>query len=97
MKGDFKSRVIEVVRAIPKGKTMSYTQVAEVAGSTGAARVVGNIMAKNIDKSVPCHRVIKSDGTIGGYNGLRGQKAKLLKAEKVKDTVPKCNPILAIL
>jgi O-6-methylguanine DNA methyltransferase len=83
----FKERVIRVVKDIPAGKTLSYREVALRAGSPGGARAVGVIMANNSDMSVPCHRVIRSDGKIGGYNGLRGgvegKKAKeaLLVAE----------------
>ena len=81
----FKDRVRAVVRKIPRGKTMSYREVAARAGHSGAARAVGSIMAANTDKSVPCHRVIRSDGTIGGYNGLQGTKNKraLLQKEGV--------------
>ena len=78
----FKEKVIAVVKKIPKGKTMSYKQVAAKAGHSGAARAVGAIMRVNKDKSVPCHRVIRSDGTLGGYNGIRGEKEKLLRKEK---------------
>ncbi len=78
----FADKVCAVVKQIPRGETRSYKQVAQVAGRPGAARAVGNIMAANTDISVPCHRVIRSDGKIGGYNGLRGEKEKLLKEEK---------------
>jgi O-6-methylguanine DNA methyltransferase len=77
----FKTKVIAVVKKIPKGKVLTYGQVAKLAGHPGAARAVGTIMANNDDQSIPCHRVIKSDGTVGGYNGLRGEKEALLKAE----------------
>ena len=78
----FSHNVIETVKSIPKGKTMTYAQVAQKAGSPKAARAVGSIMAKNQDKTVPCHRVIRSDGSIGPYNGLQGpSKQKLLEAE----------------
>ena len=80
-KSNFKERVLNVVRKIPKGKVLSYKQVAIVAGVANAARAVGNIMKNNTDKSVPCHRVILSDGKLGGYNGLQGEKARLLKKE----------------
>ena len=79
---NFKTRVIQVVTNIPKGETLSYGEVAKKSGIAGAARAVGMIMANNKDKSVPCHRVIKSDGSVGGYNGLRGEKAKLLEEER---------------
>jgi O-6-methylguanine DNA methyltransferase len=77
----FTLRVYDVVRSIPKGQTLSYKDVARLAGRPNAFRAVGTIMSKNQDKSVPCHRVIKSDGTPGGYNGLRGEKNQLLKSE----------------
>lgn len=88
-RASFKEMVQKVVRDIPKGKTLSYKEVALRAGSPNAARAVGMIMAHNKDTSIPCHRVIRADGKIGGYNGLRGgktgDKAKiaLLKAEGV--------------
>ena len=80
----FQQRVIEVVRAIPRGETMSYAQVAYRAGRPRAARAVGTIMKANRNPDVPCHRVIKSDGTLGGYNGNLGRKRELLLAEGVE-------------
>jgi methylated-DNA-[protein]-cysteine S-methyltransferase len=78
----FKEKVIAIVKKIPKGKTMSYKEVAARAGHPGAARAVGAIMRVNTDPSVPCHRVIKSDGTLGGYNTINGpSKRKLLERE----------------
>lgn len=78
----FKDKVRAVVRTIPKGKTMTYGQVAAKAGHPGAARAVGGIMKVNFDPTVPCHRVIRSDGTIGEYNrGGPAAKRKLLIAE----------------
>jgi len=77
----FSERVYGIVRAIPKGETLSYGEVALRAGSPGAARAVGMAMKNNDDVSVPCHRVIKADGSIGGYNGLRGEKDALLRYE----------------
>ncbi len=80
---DFTKLVYDIVRKIPKGKTLSYKQVAAYAGRPNAARAVGTILKKNCDKTIPCHRVIKSDGSIGMYNGLRGKKEQLLKKESV--------------
>jgi methylated-DNA-[protein]-cysteine S-methyltransferase len=68
MKSGFSERVRAVVRMIPKGETRSYKEVAAAAGSAGAARAVGMIMKNNYDPTVPCHRVIRSDGKMGGYN-----------------------------
>ena len=79
---DFTSTVRHVVKHIPKGTVMTYKEVATAAGNPLAARAVANIMAKNYDTDVPCHRVIRSDGTLGGYN-RGGEEAKriLLKKE----------------
>ena len=77
----FAQRVYAVVRKIPRGKTLSYKQVALLAGSPNAYRAVGNILNKNTDTTIPCHRVIKSTGEAGGYNGIRGIKETLLKGE----------------
>jgi O-6-methylguanine DNA methyltransferase len=77
----FKQRVLEVVSKIPKGQVLSYKQVAERAGSPKACRVVGNIMNKNRNPNVPCHRVIRSDGSIGGFAYGTAKKEKILKEE----------------
>lgn len=78
----FVERVRCVVRSIPKGEAWSYKEVAYKAGNLGAARAVGTIMANNFDKSIPCHRVIKSDGMLGNYNrGGITQKRRLLQKE----------------
>lgn len=78
----FKEKVLDVVRKIPKGKTLAYKDVAKKAGAPGASRAVGTIMANNFLPDVPCHRVIRSDGKIGSYNrGGPSAKYKLLKSE----------------
>lgn len=82
MKTDtFKDRVLEVVLKIPKGQVLSYKQVAKSAGSPKAFRAVGNIMNKNRNPHVPCHRVICSDGRIGGFAFGTDKKEKILKEE----------------
>jgi len=78
---EFRDRVLKVVASIPKGKTLSYKQVAQLAGSPRAYRAVGNIMNKNDNPNVPCHRVIKSDGTVGGYAHGTNRKKEILKKE----------------
>ena len=89
-KGTFAERVRNVVRQIPKGETKSYKEVAAAAGSAGAARAVGMIMKNNYDPSVPCHRVIRSDGKMGGYNrGGIDVKAKMLADELKQIPKPK--------
>lgn len=79
---DFTNSVQLVVKKIPAGKVLTYKEVARLAGNPKAYRAVANIMAKNFDLSIPCHRVIRSDGGLGGYNrGGIMAKQKLLKAE----------------
>ncbi len=80
---DFKDKVYEVVRQIPKGVVMTYGEVAKAAGSPGAARAVGTVLSKNYDPSVPCHRVVRSDGSAGEYNRGRDQKLQILNREGV--------------
>lgn len=77
----FKEKVFDVVRKIPKGKVLTYKQVAEKIGAPRAARAVGSALKTNYDKSIPCHRVIRSDGKMGGYNrgGISVKKKILVK------------------
>ncbi len=77
----FTEKVQKVVAGIPKGKTMTYKQVATKAGSPNASRAVGSILKKNYDPKIPCHRVIRSDGLTGEYNRGRENKIALLKKE----------------
>lgn len=82
LKGKFKQKVIDVVKNIPRGKTLTYKEVARLAKSPKAYRAVGSIMAKNFDPKIPCHRVIKSDGSLGNYNrGGIFKKLALLRKE----------------
>ena len=74
--------MLAVVVKIPRGKTMSYQAVAAKAGNAGAARAVGTVMKNNFDPKIPCHRVIRADGSVGDYNrGGREKKRKLLESE----------------
>ncbi len=78
----FTEKVRAIVRKIPKGKTMTYKEVAMKAGNPRAARAVGAIMRTNFDESIPCHRVIRTDGTFGSYNrGGTLRKQEILKLE----------------
>lgn len=79
---DFAKKVYAIVSKIPKGKTMTYKQVATKAGKPDAARAVGTIMSHNFNPSVPCHRVIRSDGKMGGYNRGGIEQKKLILAEE---------------
>lgn len=80
----FSEIVKEVVRHIPKGEVRTYKEVATLAGNPGAARAVARVMAANYDLTVPCHRVIRTDGGMGGYNrGGIEKKREILAAEGV--------------
>jgi methylated-DNA-[protein]-cysteine S-methyltransferase len=80
----FKDAVKEIVRNIPKGKVLTYKEVAIQAGNPLAARAVARIMSVNYDPTVPCHRVICSNGQLGGYNrGGTIEKRRKLIAEGI--------------
>lgn len=85
MNTNFTQKVREVVKTLQAGEVATYSGVAAMAGSPGAARAVGSIMKNNDDPSIPCHRVICSDGSPGGYNRLRSSdKLDLLIEEGVE-------------
>jgi len=80
----FEEKIYKVVEKIPKGKVLSYKEVAQKAGYPKAWRAVGNVLNKNKDLiRVPCHRVIRSDKKIGGYASGQKKKIKLLKKEGI--------------
>lgn len=81
LNNEFKERVLAVVKEIPRGSILSYKAVAQLAGSPRAYRAVGTILKGNHDPAIPCHRVICSDGSLGGYNGGLDKKRKLLIEE----------------
>jgi len=81
----FQQAVWRACMKIPKGQTRSYKWIAAQAGRPGAARAVGRALGKNpFAPLVPCHRVIKSDGTLGGFSAPGGlaSKRRLLRKEK---------------
>ena len=81
----FQMRVWEEIRKIPSGETRSYKDIAEAIGNPSCYRAVANACGSNpIPISVPCHRVIRSDGVLGGYSGPGGSSGKevLLAVEK---------------
>ncbi|MDP3729130.1 MAG: MGMT family protein [bacterium] len=83
-KSVFSNSVYNIVRAIPRGATLTYQEVARHAGKPKAYRAVGNILNKNRDfKNIPCHRVVRSDGNIGGYVLGSSKKRALLKKESI--------------
>jgi len=74
--------VYKVVKKILKGQALTYKEVAKKIGHPKAYRAVGSALNKNINPKIPCHRVVRSDGKIGGYNKGTNYKLKLLKTEK---------------
>jgi methylated-DNA-[protein]-cysteine S-methyltransferase len=86
----FRRKVLEVVRTIPAGETLSYGDVAVAVGSPGAARAVGQALGRNpFPIVIPCHRVLAAGGRIGGFTAAGGVsvKAKMLTAEGVTPTM----------
>ena len=80
----FQRRVMETVRGIPRGEVRPYGWVASEAGSPGASRAVGNVMANNpVPLIVPCHRVVRNDGRTGSYAFGAGEKVRILRLEGV--------------
>ena len=83
----FQLKVWNYLKTIPKGKVKTYKQVAIAIKRPKSARAVANACGKNpYAPKIPCHRVIRSDGALGGYSGKGGvkQKLRLLRSEKVK-------------
>jgi O-6-methylguanine DNA methyltransferase len=75
---EFYKKVWRACFDIPAGKTLTYKRLAEKIGSPKAARAVALALSKNpFAPIIPCHRVIRSDGTLGGYSGIGGIKKKL--------------------
>ena len=84
---DFQKMVWLEITKIPKGKTITYKELAMKIGKPKAYRAVANACAKNpLLEIIPCHRVIREDGKMGGYKGKKGieRKKRLLKSEGVK-------------
>ena len=82
---EFQKDVWRALTRIPRGTTVTYKQVAEMIGRPNAVRAVGSAVGKNpCAPEIPCHRVVRSDGGLGGYSGPGGiaTKKKLLAAEQ---------------
>lgn len=93
----FHRRVYEVARSIPRGSTLSYGEVARRAGSPGAARAVGQALARNpFAIIVPCHRVIAAGGRAGGFSANGGVAAKLrilaIEGAMISKSAPQADP-----
>jgi O-6-methylguanine DNA methyltransferase len=82
---DFQVRVWQALRRIPRGETRTYREVARAIGAPRAVRAVGSACAANpVALAVPCHRVLRADGALGGYAWGLGRKQRLLEIEKLK-------------
>ena len=83
----FQIKVWEFLKTIPNGTVTTYSKVAEAIGYPKAVRAVANSIGNNPNPIIiPCHRVVRSDGTIGGYSGIGGinKKKSLLRKENIK-------------
>ena len=82
----FQLKVWNYLKKIPKGKVKTYLEVAKAIGKPNAFRAVANAVGKNpFPPKIPCHRVVRSDGNLGGYSGKGRiqEKRRLLRAEKI--------------
>lgn len=86
---DFQQEVWHQLLSIPRGKTRTYLDVAQAINRPKATRAVAQACGANpVAVVVPCHRVVMSDGTLGGYSGMPGVKQALLAAEGVREFAP---------
>jgi O-6-methylguanine DNA methyltransferase len=86
----FYRKVWKIVSKIPRGKVLTYGEVAKLAGKPGGSRAVGNALGANpFAPIVPCHRVIRKDGSMGGYSAKGGVKKKLQMLLK-EGAITKC-------
>lgn len=81
-KSAFTEAVFRIVKQIPEGQVQTYGQVAKKVGNPRAARAVGAVLKTNFDPHIPCHRVIRSDGALGGYNRGIAAKKRILDEER---------------
>lgn len=81
----FRKSVLLALAKVPAGRAVSYSRLAELAGCPGAARAAGTVMAGNpLPLALPCHRVVRSDGSLGGFGGGLKMKRQLLEMEGVE-------------
>jgi methylated-DNA-[protein]-cysteine S-methyltransferase len=89
LSGGFRQRVLRAIDRIPYGQTRSYTEMARKAGNERAVRAAGTACGSNpIPLVVPCHRVLRTGGALGGYGGGLPMKEALLQLEGVLDESP---------
>lgn len=80
----FTESVFAKTKLIPQGKVSTYKLLAKAIGKPRAVRAVGNALNKNRDPRIPCHRVVRSDGAVGGFRDGTATKIKLLRKEGVE-------------
>lgn len=79
----FQKKVWKALQSIPKGKTLTYKELAKKIGKPDAVRAVANAVGANpCAPEIPCHRIIRTDGKLGGYSGKGGVKTKLKLLQK---------------
>ncbi len=79
----FEEKVFSAAKRVPRGKVSTYKQLAQAIGSPSACRAVGNALNKNRDAGVPCHRIVRSDGAVGGFARGTREKQRILREEGV--------------
>lgn len=85
----FQKKVWKATLSIPKGEVRSYSWIAKKIGNPRAVRAVGNALNKNpLAPEVPCHRVVRKDGSIGGFASGTAKKKALLKNEGITSAIP---------
>ncbi len=80
----FQEKVFEACSMIRKGRVSTYADIARAIGKPGASRAVGNALNRNRSPKVPCHRVVRSDGSVGGFAHGTRKKEEMLRAEGVR-------------
>jgi AraC family transcriptional regulator of adaptative response/methylated-DNA-[protein]-cysteine methyltransferase len=86
----FQRRVWEILQQIPYGETRTYAEIAKMAGNPRAVRAVGSACGANpVAVAIPCHRALRSDGSLGGYRWGLSRKVQLLETEKTAERQPR--------
>jgi O-6-methylguanine DNA methyltransferase len=85
MKKPFSEKVLELTRKIPRDKVTTYSEIARALGKPQAGRAVGNTLRRNVcpDK-IPCYRVVRSDGSVGGYSSGKKEKIRRLERDGIR-------------
>lgn len=82
---EFERKVYKIIKQIPEGKVFTYKQIAKAINHPGSSRAVGNALNKNpFAPEVPCHRIVRSDGKLGGYANGTKKKKSLLRKEGIE-------------